>query len=502
MFVNLVLLILIALIAFYIYLTKNYRYWQYRGIPSADGALPGVGHFWDAFILRTSFSDCCHKIYKKNQDRSMVGVYNFMSPTLMVLEPELVKTVLQTNFTSFHENGLKINPELDPLLANNPFFCYGEKWMTGRKRLTYAFSSMRLKILLESVKRVCEEFEGYLNKKLSKTGKVELELKDLFARFTAQVVSSAGFGVDGMCFDDKREKESFYAIGKSFLAPTAWNNIVFTLVFFIPSLANILKLRFLPKKADRFFKEIIANVIEQRRKESTPRNDFLQLMVDLERSEGDTFDLEVLTSHAVSFFIDGYETSSTVLSFIGFNLAANPKVQEKLREEVMSVLNKHDGKITYEGLREMTYMDQVLSESQRIVPTLGFLNKVCTDETELRGSDGLICRVERGMHILIPTCGLHDDSRYWEDPKVFDPDRFAPERKQSLERFAYLPFGEGPRLCVGMRMAQLQIKACLATFLKKYTLELSPRMQLPLKMTASTFLAAAEGGLWGIVRPI
>ncbi|KAL6430828.1 hypothetical protein ACFW04_006978 [Cataglyphis niger] len=502
MAIALVSLIFIALLTLYFYLTKNYNYWQKRKIPCPDGALPGVGHFWDFITMKMSISECCRNIYNNYRNRSMVGVYNFRSPALLVLEPELVKTVLQTNFANFHENGFKINPDLDPLLANNPFFTYGEKWVTGRKRLTYAFSSMRLKILLENIKQVCVQFENFLDRKLNKVGKIELELKELFARFTAQVVSSAGFGVDGLSFDEEKENESFYAIGKSFLQPSIVSNLIFMLVFFLPSLGKVFRTSFLPKKADRFFRTIIADVMEQRRREEKPRNDFLQLMADLERSEGTKIDINVLTSHAVSFFIDGYETSSTVLSFIGFQLASHQDVQAKLHEEVISVLNKYDGVITYDALKDMTYMDQVISETQRVIATVGFLTKICTEETELKGSDGLTCHIERGMQIMIPVQGLQEDPRYWEHPEVFDPDRFSPDRKHNIERFAFLPFGEGPRICVGMRMAQLQMKACLATLLKKYSLELSPKTRVPLKMISSTFLTAAEGGLWVIIRPI
>ncbi|GAB1867046.1 Probable cytochrome P450 6a13 [Camponotus japonicus] len=500
MAIVLVSLILIVLGILYFYLTKNYNYWQKRKIPCPDGVLPGVGHFWDLITMKASFSECCLKIYNANRSHSMVGMYNFTSPTLMILEPELVKTVMQTNFVNFHENGFKIDSDLDPLLANNPFFTYGEKWITGRKRLTYAFSSMRLKILLESVKQVCEQFENFLDKKLSKVGKIELELKDLFARFTSQVVSSAGFGVDGLSFDEEKKHESFYAMGKSFLEPSGWNNFIFTLVFFLPLLGKIFRMPFLPKKVDHYFRTIITNVMEQRRTEDKPRNDFLQLMADLERTEGNKIDINVLTSHATSFFIDGYETSSTVLSFVGFQLANNPDVQAKLREEVISVLNKYEGVITYDALKDMTYMDQVISESQRIIPALGFLTKICTEETELRGSDGIACHIERGMQILIPVNGLQADPRYWEHPEVFDPDRFGPDRKHSIERFAFLPFGEGPRICVGMRMAQLQMKACLATFLRKYSIELSPKTRVPLELAASAFLTSAKDGLWAFIR--
>ncbi|XP_014487195.1 PREDICTED: cytochrome P450 9e2-like [Dinoponera quadriceps] len=502
MFTTFVSLILGTVIILYLYLKKNAKYWQKRGIPCANGALLGIGHMWELLIGKISFSDICRKIYHDNKDCSMVGFYNFMTPTLMIREPELVKTVLQTSFTNFHENGVKIDPDLDPLLANNPFFTYGEKWVTGRKRLTYAFSSMRLKILLESVKQVCGEFENFLDKKLEKTGEVEMELKELFAKYTAQVVANAGFGVNGFCFDDKKQQESFYEMGKSFLDLSIVNNIILTIAFLIPGFGKVFRVRFLPKKIDRFFRTLVTDIMEQRRTSGTQRNDFLQLMVELDRAEGNKLDLEVLVSHTMSFFLDGYETSSITLSFVGFQLALNPEVQKKLRKEVMTVLTKHNGILTYEALREMTYMDQVISESQRIIPAIGFMSRICTDEIELKGSDGVVCSVESGTSILIPVHGLQEDPCYWENPLVFDPERFNLDKKHSIERFAFLPFGEGPRMCVGMRMALLQIKACLAVLLRKYSLELSPKMQMPLKLRCTPFLNAPVGGAWALIRPI
>ncbi|XP_012536047.1 cytochrome P450 6j1 [Monomorium pharaonis] len=500
MAIVLVLLIFVVLVALYFYLTKNYKYWQKRRIPCPDGIVPGFGHFWDVVMLKSSLSQICHKFYNENRNRSMIGFYNMMTPSLLILESELVKKVLQTSFVNFSENGIEVDPELDPLLANNPFFTTGDEWLTGRKRLTYAFSSMRLKILLETIKQVCEKFESYLDKKLSKTGKAELELKTLFARFTSQVVSSAAFGVDGLCFDEK-DKESFYEVGNEFLKPSLWNSIVFNITFFMPWLNKIFKASILPKKADRLFRTMVANVIEKRQKEGIRGNDFLQVMVDLENMNNNKINLDVLTSHAVSFFLDGYETSSSTLSFVAYQLATHPEVQKKLREEIVSVINKHNG-VTYEALGEMTYMDQVFKESMRIIPTVGSQNKICTKEIMLRGSDGLICRVEPGTPVLISIMGLHEDPRYWENPKQFDPERFSRDRKHNIEKFAYLAFGEGPRMCVGMRMAELQIKACLAMFLRKYSIELSPKTRLPLRLLSSSFLSYVEGGLWGIIRPL
>ncbi|XP_014476321.1 PREDICTED: cytochrome P450 9e2-like [Dinoponera quadriceps] len=489
-------------VALYIFLTRNFKYWQKRGVPCASGALPGVGHMLSVVCFKISYADRFRQMYKENKNSSMVGFYNFSSPALMVIEPELVKTVLQTNFASFQENAIHIDPDLNPLVANNPFLTTGEKWMSGRKRLTYAFSSMRLKVLLESVKSVCVIFESFVDRKLDKMERAEFELQDLFSRYTAQVVASAGFGVDGHCFDKEESSASFRNIAKKVLEPSTRNAILFTIITLFPGLNRIFRMSFIPKEVDRFFRKLVSDVMQKRRTEDISRNDFLQLMVELERMEGDKFDIGVLASHATSFIIDGYDTSSRALSFIGFQLATHPEVQQKLRKEVVSVLSKYDGVLTYEALKEMTYMDQVINESQRIMPMGEVLFKLCTAKCELKGSDGLVCSVEPGMTIMVPVIALQEDPRYWDKPEIFDPERFSPDRKHNIERFTFLPFGEGPRICVGMRMALLQMKACLAVLLKKYSLELSPRTQIPLKMIPGTFLPTPEGGLWVFIRQL
>lgn len=501
MTVVLVSVIFGALVALYFYLTRNYNYWQKRGIPCPDGAIPGFGHMLSVLCMRTYLSDFCCKLYMDHKSHSMVGIYDFMSPTLMVIEPELVKTVLQSNFSSFAENTVYIDPEADPLLSHNPFGLSGEKWATSRKRLTYAFSSMRLKMLLESVKKVCGMFEDYVNAKLDKK-QTEFELKTLCARYSAQVVAAAGFGVDGYCFDDTKKDISFRKIGQTIFEPTTRNSIMFALVFLVPSLNKIFKASFVPKQVDEFFRTLVKGLMEQRRKDGLPRNDFLHLMVELEKIEDDQFDLEALTGQAMSFIIDGYETSSTVMSFVAFYLARYPEVQEKLREEVISILSKYNDEITYEGLKEMTYMDQVFSETMRLIPAGVVMKKRCTEAFELKGSDGLVCRMQPGMELLIPVQALHTDPQYWDNPDEFDPERFNKERKHNIEKFTFLPFGEGPRICVGMRMAQMLIKAGLVMIMKKYKLELSPKTKLPLKMIPGAVLPTPKGGLWVYIRKI
>ncbi|KYM86755.1 Cytochrome P450 9e2 [Atta colombica] len=417
MIVVLVSLILGALIAFYFYLTRNYKYWQKREVPYVDGALPRFDNMLSVICMKTHIADFYCKIYKDNKGHNMVGIYDFTSPALMIIKPALVKMILQTYFSSFVEN---------------------------------AFSSMRLKILLESIKKVCATMENYLSNK-----ETEFELKSLFSKYSAQVVAVASFDIDGYCFDDDKKDVSFRKLGQ----------------------AIFLKLDLIPKHVDNFFRTLVAELMEQKRKDGILRNDFLHLMAELERTEGDKFDNEMLTGQAMSFVLNGYETSSSVMSFVGFYLTHYSKIQEKLHEEMVSVLNKYDSEITYEGLREITYMDQIINETMRLVSAVLLMKRRCTQEFELKGSNGVVCRVTPGMKILISVQAVHKDPQYWENPEEYDPERFDSDRKHNIDRF-FLPF---------------------FVIVRKYKLELSPKMQMPLKLIPGIILPTPKG-LWAYFR--
>ncbi|XP_053974845.1 cytochrome P450 9e2-like [Hylaeus volcanicus] len=480
-----------------VYLINKYSYWKRQGIPTAKGVVPWVGHMLPVLTLRTTLSQLVRKMYEENKNHSMIGFYKIRSPVLVVREPQLIKTIMQSNFSSFHKNAMMtIHTELDPLLAKNPFFMNGEGWTITRRRFTYAFSGLRLKMLFGAVSGVCKKFEDFLQRRLQATNKYEVELKSLFSRFTGEVVANAGFGVEGYCMDDESQSKSFDQLGKAMLEPNLKNAIANTIISFVPELSKVLKIAFVPKKVDRFVRNVISENLEMRRKSSIPRNDFLQVMIDLDKSEGKTLDDEQLTADALSFYLDGYETSSITLSFVGYQLATHPDVQEKLRNEITSTIAKHGGTLTFDALKDMTYMDQVISESQRLFPAVGVISKQCTEEFELQGSDGLCFRVKPGTVISIPIYALHTDPEYWPDPQVFDPERFSNDRKQSIQKMTFLPFGEGPRICLGMRIAILQMKACIATLVRSYKLELSPKTQLPLQLYPTHILAAPVGGLW------
>ncbi|XP_017889240.1 cytochrome P450 6k1-like, partial [Ceratina calcarata] len=418
-------ILLTATLALYLYL--KFTYWKRNNIPTAKGWYPIVGHMLPALTMQKAPGVLVQEMYQQYKDCSMVGFYKGLVPALVVRDPNLVKSVMQTNFSSFPINSFQILEEVDPLLAQNTFVAHGEKWLNGRKRLTYAFTSGKLKIIFVVVAEVCKKFQDYLERRLSSNDKYEVDLKYLFSKFTGEVTANASAGIEGRCFEDVDDPLAFDQIGQALFQPNFFSRIILNFLLLFPSLNRFAKIKFVNEEVQQLFRKMVKENLEHRRGESTPRYDFLEVMVQFEKEEGKQLSLEALTADVLSFFLDGFQTSSTTLSFIGFQLATHQDVQERLREEVKSVLKKHGGVLTFESLKDMTYMDQVIRESQRCYATVSNMNKVCTEECTLEGSDGLKCRVKPGTEIVIPVYGLHKDPTYWSDPETFDPDRFSEE---------------------------------------------------------------------------
>ncbi|XP_003484562.1 probable cytochrome P450 28d1, partial [Bombus impatiens] len=312
---------LFLLLCFYFYL--RYNHWKRNGIPTAKGYVPILGHLLPVAMKRIHFVEFIRKVYNEHKDYSMVGIYNGTMPSLILREPNLVKTVLQSNFSSFHENAFKVDPNMDPLSAKDPFFSTGNAWLNGRKRLTYAFTNVRLKVLLVAVNGVCKKFEDFLNRQLETKNKYEVELKLLFLRFTGEVVANAGLGIEGHCFEDETTPSAFDQLTGNTLGVS-----LTTLVWqYFPAIGRPLKLKLVPKEIDQFFRKVVAENLEIRRREPIYRNDFLQLMIDMGKT-GEKVDEEVITAHAFSLYLNGTETSSLTLSYVGYDLAARPEIQE------------------------------------------------------------------------------------------------------------------------------------------------------------------------------
>ncbi|XP_044577417.1 cytochrome P450 9e2-like [Cotesia glomerata] len=472
-------------------------------IACVPGKLPFIGHNLPIITMRSSFLYMFNiDFYHLFPNSSMMGYYNFSVPGIIIRDPKLIKQIMTTEFINFSKNTSSLDHNLDPLLSTNPFFTSDDQWKKNRTILLNGLTSQKLKVIALGISSVADEFTNYLEQLItsssSKSGAITVNALELLSRFTAQVVAIGGFGINGKSFNTE-ETETFESMVRPMLQPGSFYEFISIITFFFPFIAKILRVRFMPKKIYHYFVNIIKTVLEARSNgNQNPHNDFIQKVSEFCRNEETgKIDEVLVASHAASFFLDGYITSGVTLAFTAYQIAKHGEVQEKLRQHVIEILKKNDGKLTYQTLEDMKYMEQVIYESMRLFPALGYLGKVCTKETKLVGSDGVECCVKPGTEMIIPVFGLHRDQKYWDNPELFDPERFSPDNAGNLNKFVFLPFGGGPRQCVGMRVAIMQMKAALAMLVKDYWIEVDRKTDEPLRVhKLSGLFTAPHSDIW------
>ncbi|KAH6935455.1 hypothetical protein HPB50_006019 [Hyalomma asiaticum] len=163
-------------------------------------------------------------------------------------------------------------------------------------------------------------------------------------------------------------------------------------------------------------------------------------------------------AQCVQFFLAGLDSTSSVLAYTAYLLALNPDVQRKLRGEVEDCIKSHGNNPSLDVVSNMKYLHCVLSEALRMYPPAPRLQRIASTDYVL---DETGIRLAKGCAVAIPAYAMHHDPSFFPDPERFDPDRFSDENVGTIRQYSYLPFGAGPRNCVGMRFALLSVKLCL-----------------------------------------
>lgn len=204
------------------------------------------------------------------------------------------------------------------------------------------------------------------------------------------------------------------------------------------------------------------------------------------------------------------------MTFCLHELSLNHEIQDKARENVLEVLSRHDGKMTYEALNEMTYLEQCIngewlvdqhelysvfdiSESLRKFPPGASLIRSVTKDYHVPDTRIIL---KKGMTVLVSIYGIHHDPEIYPNPEKFDPDRFSHENSSKRHPMAFIPFGEGPRICIGLRFGMIETKVGLATLLSKFKFHKSNRTKLPLAFSMKNIVLSPEGGLYMRVEKI
>ncbi|XP_052838745.1 probable cytochrome P450 6a20 [Drosophila gunungcola] len=494
MAVLLVLLVGVLTLAVW-FVHQNFSYWKRRGIPHDAPKIPfgNTRELMKTMQLSDIFKRTYDK-YKNKTDGPFVGFYMYFKKMAIVTDIDFAKTVLIRDFDKFHDRGVFHNERDDPLTANLVNI-EGQKWRTLRQKLTPTFTSGKMKTMFPTILEVGDDLIRVLDQKAS-ASKDSLEVTDVLARFTADVIGTCAFGLD--CHSLSDPKAEFVQMGKDAITKRRYGKSMDLILFGAPKLAEKLRMKQSVQKVEDFYMNIIKDTVNYRVTNNVKRNDFMDMLIEMklkydngDHQNGLTFN--EIAAQAFIFFLAGFETSSTTMGFALYELAINQDVQDKLRKEIDSVLEKHNGKLDYDSMREMTYLDKVIDETMRKRPVVGHLIRVATQRYEHSNPKYYI---EEGTGVLVPTLAIHHDPEFYPEPEKFNPERFDVEQVQQRPACTFLPFGEGPRNCIGLRFGRMQVIVGMALLIHNFKFEVHPsKTVVPLEYRADDFLMSSKGGI-------
>jgi cytochrome P450 len=223
------------------------------------------------------------------------------------------------------------------------------------------------------------------------------------------------------------------------------------------------------RTADRLDR-IVYRIIEQRRRDAAEGNDLLSLLLRIHDEDGTRMTDRQLRDEVMTLFLAGHETTAIALSWTWYLLAEHPEVERKLIAELAEVLGGRAP--TVADLPRLRYAEHVISESLRLYPPAWIISREAIQPVEIGGH-----RIEKGQLAMVSQWVLHRDPRFWERPDEFVPERWAVE-KPTWPRFAYFPFGGGPRICIGAGFAMMEAVLILASIARRFRLVLEPGQQI------------------------
>ena len=422
---------------------------SYKSIPSISEP-PLVGSVWPALTGGTKFRTEMRR-HSPDISRFRVGPYTFVT----VAEPGLCQEVL-TRTVEFDKTPA-VTAAARPAFGTGILMIENGPHRARRRMIQPAFNHSRIVTYVDTISKHATE-----RGKMWADGQV-IDVGGQMTALTMRVIGKIMFDLDDLGDEDELGKAittTFEYMKTAFLMPVplSW------------PLPHNIKMR----KALDLLDRTIYSTIEQRRASNNSKGDLISLLLAARDENGQGLTDQEIRDDAMAILVAGHETTAYSLAFAFYLLTKHPAVYDKLQQEVRSVLK--DRLPTYEDLASLPYTVQVFKETLRLFPAAHTLPRQATQDTTIGDYE-----VRKGWFIGVDIWGMHRRPDYFPDPKRFDPDRFTPEREAQIPRNTYLPFGSGPRNCIGRGLAMIEGPLALAALTQHAHLELEPATRLKLK---------------------
>lgn len=376
------ILVTVVFVIYYL-VRRRYGVWERKGLFFIKPVFP-FGNFANLMLQKKSFGETVGDLYK-GTDEPVVGIWSAFRPSLLIRDPDVVRQVLIKDFNTFHDRGIYSDEKRDPL-SGHLFALPGEKWRKMRSKLSPTFTSGKLKGMFSTLVDCGGPLDRYVANVADEQGTIEV--REILAQYTTNIIASVAFGIEVDCIADPENE--FRRFGRKVFTTSFSKGILRVVVFLLPSLVPWLGLKIVERDVEDFLMNLVRDNLEHREKNNVSRKDFFQLLVELRNTgtiqEDDNWtstvnsgtkslSIEECAAQVFVFFLAGFETSSTTMSFALYELAKNPACLKRAQSEIDEVLAKHNGELTYESVSEMKYLEWCIDgkkyplEQKRIINT-------------------------------------------------------------------------------------------------------------------------------------
>ncbi|XP_037928469.1 probable cytochrome P450 6t1 [Teleopsis dalmanni] len=482
---------------------KIHTYFRYKNVPFIPPCSL-FGNIKNLMLYRCCFGEQFYQLYNHDtkKDESIVGIHVLHNQAILLRSSKLIKQILISDFSAFANRFETTDIDGDTMGSLNLFFAKYDVWKDIHKIFSPLFSHGRVKLMFPNLLKIGRNLESMLCEENFNEidNSVILEMKELCARFTTDTIASLAFGIESKCLEGG-DISGLRGMCKEVNEPHLKRVLHLFVMFFFPRFAKILRTRLYSRQYEHFMRNLVEYVMEHRKNGGEVRNDlidiFLQLQCnELNHKESVVNKKDFFAAQAAFLLLAGFDTSSSTISFTLYELAKKPICQIRLRKEITEMLHDSNNSPTYDSINQMPYLRMVVDEVLRLYPPTAFLDRCCTAEKGYSLAPYSNFTIPKGMPIYISVLGLHRDEKFWPKPNEFMPERFSDENRHKITSMSYLPFGNGPRGCIGSILGLMQVKIGLIYILKNYYITPCKKTAPEMCFDPKTFVLTANQGTY------
>ncbi|OUJ71249.1 hypothetical protein BXP70_22085 [Hymenobacter crusticola] len=377
-------------------------------------------------------------------------------PTLLTRDPGLVQHILQKNHRNYPKS--ELSHGIARYLGHGLLTSEGSYWLQQRRLIQPGFHRQRVAGLVELMQAEINECLKPLKRQLAQEGgSTEVEVHRLMTTTAFRIIARSTFSTNL----DNAKLERMSALLTAIQA------------FYVrsirqPYLRPWLALRNQFRQHDELateLREMVRSYVRQRQQTDDSYDDLLQMLLDVRYEDtGAPMTEEQVVDEALILLVAGHETSANALSWMWYLLAQHPSVVAQMRADMTQVLC--DRSAAFADLPNLGYSLQIVQETMRLYPPAWIVDRVAQEDDSYNG-----IRLPKGTMISAYLLGIHHAPSLWEDAEAFRPERFAPEQMKQQPPYAYIPFGGGPRLCIGNQFALTEMQLVLLEMLRRFDID-------------------------------